>query len=120
MYTVNDAYLCFIDWDFFSLSKGGLNNLFVTVGPFIYLYVLDNEQRQLEKLEKQETAGLLTTYLKVTESQKGKSGGEGRGLLHGWIGMFDCKRGEFLFCFVLYMICCVVFWPFRIWKFLNT
>ena len=64
MYTVS-AYLCFIDWDFFfSLSKGGLKNLFATVGPFIYLYVLDNEQRQLEKIEKQETAGLLAIYLK--------------------------------------------------------
>ena len=79
MYTVN-AYLCSIDWVFFffffSLSKGGLKNLFVTVGPFIYLYVLDNEQRQLEKIEKQETAGFLATYLKVTKSQKGKRGGD--------------------------------------------
>ena len=65
MYTVN-AYLCFIDWDFFFFfgSKGAPKNLFVTVGPFIYLYVLDNEQRQLEKIEKQETVGLLATYLK--------------------------------------------------------
>ena len=77
MYTVN-AYLCSIDWVFFffSLSKGGLKNLFVTVGHFIYLYVLDNEQRQLEKIEKQETAGFLATYLKVTKSQKGKRGGD--------------------------------------------
>ena len=61
---------------FFSLSKGGLKNLFATVGPFIYLYVLDNEQRQLEKVEKKETVGLLATYLKQQKVKKGKREGE--------------------------------------------
>ena len=60
------------------MSKGGLNNLFVIVGPFIYLYVLDNEQRQLEKIEKQETAGLLAIYLSNRKSKREKGrGGEG-------------------------------------------
>jgi len=30
---------------FFFGSKGAPKNLFVTVGPFIYLYVLGNEQK---------------------------------------------------------------------------
>ena len=62
---------------FFLFSKGALKNLFVTIVPFIYLYVLDNEQRQLEKIEKQETVDLLATYLKQQKVRKGKGGGEG-------------------------------------------
>ena len=97
---------------FYFLSKGAPKNLFVTVGPFIYLYVLGNEQRQLEKIEKQEIVGLLTTYLKQHKVKKGK--GEGR--RGDWyIGEEGCLivKGESL-SFVFDMICSVVFWPFRI------
>ena len=40
------------------------------------MIVLDNEQRQLEKVEKKETVGLLATYLKQQKVRKGKRGGE--------------------------------------------
>ena len=40
MYTVN-AFSSY----FYFFFKGALKNVFVTVGPFIYLYVLGNEQK---------------------------------------------------------------------------
>ena len=75
MYTVNAFSFSLF------LFKGALKNLFVTVGPFIYLILLDNEQIQLENIEKQEIVGLFATYLNQQKVRKGK--GEGRGLVHG-------------------------------------